>query len=191
MDALQEADRRPFFPVASGSPSGKWANVFVSCEGKDVIVWLRGEHDMSTRESLSAVFADAMTVGSGDVIADLRSVEFLCAATIGVLVEARVDARARRRSLRVRAPSPRAFRVLDLCGLLDVLGSSSVPERGIESGGSRRSWDLGCGAGGASRCSPGPESCVALLPLRAGDASTSGGQAPVGAQRTGLGCGSR
>jgi anti-anti-sigma factor len=85
------------------------------------VVWLRGEHDVSTVDALSETLAGAMAIGDCDLVVDLSEVEFMGAATIGVLVRARELLQSRSRSLVLRSPSRCARRILDLCGQGDLL----------------------------------------------------------------------
>ena len=81
------------------------------------VVWLRGEHDIFTLAGLWETMSRAIAFDDGDVVVDLSAVEFMGASTIGILVRARTILAKRSRSLTLRSPSPRALRVLGLCGL--------------------------------------------------------------------------
>ena len=48
------------------------------------VVWLRGEHDISTVDALANVLARAIAFDD-DVVVDLCDVEFMGAATVGVI----------------------------------------------------------------------------------------------------------
>ena len=85
------------------------------------VVWLRGEHDVSTVAALSETMAGAMALDDCDLVVDLSEVQFMGAATIGVLVRARELLHSRSRSLVLRSPSRCARRILDLCGQGDLL----------------------------------------------------------------------
>jgi anti-anti-sigma factor len=85
------------------------------------VVWLRGEHDVSTVDALSETLAGAMALDDCDLVVDLSEVQFMGAATIGVLVRARELLQSRSRSLVLRSPSRCARRILDLCGQGDLL----------------------------------------------------------------------
>jgi anti-anti-sigma factor len=80
-------------------------------------VWLRGEHDIATRVSLAVTLARAAQLDDVSLLVDLSAVTFMDASTVGVLVASRNRLRTRARTLRVRAPSVRALRVLEFCGL--------------------------------------------------------------------------
>lgn len=81
------------------------------------VVWLRGEHDLSTVHALSDALSRAIADDDRDLVVDLGKVEFMGASTIGVLVRARQDLQARGRTLTLRDPSRVAARVLDVCGV--------------------------------------------------------------------------
>ena len=85
------------------------------------VVWVGGEHDVATRARLAGAIAQAADVDDADVVVDLSGVTFMDASTIGTLVEAGNRLRADSRSLSIRSPSPRARRVLDLCGLAQLV----------------------------------------------------------------------
>lgn len=86
-------------------------------EGGRSVAWLHGEHDIATRDTLAEVIWRWAAEESGDLVLDLSGVELLSAATVGVIVRARDWLRPQSRSLALRAPSVRACRVLDLCGV--------------------------------------------------------------------------
>jgi anti-anti-sigma factor len=93
---------------------------FAERDADRTVVWLRGEHDMSTVDSLSETMARAIALDDSDVIVDLSDVQFMSAATVGVLIRAREFLRLESRSLALRSPSKCAGRVVDLCGLADL-----------------------------------------------------------------------
>jgi anti-anti-sigma factor len=90
-----------------------------------IVVWLRGEHDLSTDDALCATLARAIAVDSAGLVLDLSEVEFMAASTLGVIVRAREFLRQRSSSLTVRAPSSCVRRVLDACRLNDLVGPSA------------------------------------------------------------------
>ena len=97
------------------------------------VVWLRGDHDLSTTVSLAVAIARAARRERADLLVDLGEVTFMDASTVGVLVGSRNRLRGRGQSLHVRAPSPPARRILDLCGLADLVlpaASDAVPPTG-------------------------------------------------------------
>lgn len=86
------------------------------------VVWVRGDHDIATKVSLAVAIARAARVDDddADLLLDLSGVTFMDASIIGVIVGSANRLRSRSQSLAVRAPSPRAVRVLDLCGFTDL-----------------------------------------------------------------------
>jgi anti-anti-sigma factor len=89
-------------------------------------VYLNGEYDLTTVAALSQTMIRALAVDGGDLVVDLSGVQFMDAATIGVLIRVRQKLRFQSRSLTLRAPSTAAKRVLGLCGLTDMLDSGSL-----------------------------------------------------------------
>jgi anti-anti-sigma factor len=83
------------------------------------VVSLCGEHDRSTVAALSEVLARAIAADHADLVLDLSGVEFMDAATVGVIVRAREFLGVRSRCLTLQSPSRCASRVLKLCGVDD------------------------------------------------------------------------
>ena len=115
----------------------------MSSAGRDAdntVVWLRGEHDSATVDTLSEAMARAITLDDADLVVDLRGVEFMSAATLGVIARTRGLLRLQSRSLVLRSPSKCARQLLDLCGfaglvdphLVDVtpLAGAATADRG-------------------------------------------------------------
>ncbi len=80
-------------------------------------VWLRGEHDSATAIELVRTLAIVSRDSVGDVVVDLSKVQFMSAATIRVLEQARMLLAEQSRMLVVRNPSSSARRLLDLCSI--------------------------------------------------------------------------
>jgi anti-anti-sigma factor len=100
-----------------------------ACAGRNsdrTVVWLRGEHDVSTVAALSETMAQAVALDDADVVVDLSDVQFMGAATVGVIIRARELLRLQSRSLVLRSPSECARRVLDVCGHADLLDPSPI-----------------------------------------------------------------
>ena len=91
-----------------------------------VVVRLRGEHDLSTVPELSAALVQATMLDDADVVVDLTEVEFMGAATLGVLLGARELLRAQSRCLVLRSPPSCVRRVLELCGDTDLLAPAEA-----------------------------------------------------------------
>ena len=97
-------------------------------EGKDArytVIRVHGEQDIATKVPLVVAIARAARRDDADLLVDLSEVTFMDASTIGAIVASRNRLRSRSRSLEVRAPSPAARRVLDLCGLAHLVHSSA------------------------------------------------------------------
>jgi anti-sigma B factor antagonist len=94
---------------------------FPVADADRTVVWLRGEHDVSTVAALSQTMARAIALDDGDLVIDLSGIQFMDAATVGVIVRARDFLHLQSRSLALQAPSPCAVRILDLCGLAALL----------------------------------------------------------------------
>lgn len=94
------------------------------------VVSLRGEHDIATKIPLAVAIARAGQLDQVAVLLDMSAVTFLDASTIGAIVGSRNRLHSRGQSLEVRAPSPRARRMLDLCGLADLIRPEPRPASG-------------------------------------------------------------
>lgn len=100
-----------------GSYKPSWAEP----DGSPSVVWLRGEHDISTMTALSDTLSRAIALDEPEVVIDLGEVEFMSSDTAGVLVRAATILRGRSQSLTLRAPSPAVLRVLAIWGLSDLV----------------------------------------------------------------------
>ena len=100
---------------------------YAETHGEQTIVWLKGEHDAATVEELSTLLADSIARTRSDVIIDLSGVDFMGAGPLGVLMRAREFLDRHSRALVLRAPSPKAKRILDLCGIESVPAPSHAP----------------------------------------------------------------
>ncbi len=96
----------------------------LSGEGREVgpiVVWLWGEHDISTDDALCATLTRAIVIDSPGLVLDLSEVDFMAMSTVAVIERARDLLHQRSRALTVRRPSRSARRVIDLCGVSDLL----------------------------------------------------------------------
>lgn len=85
-------------------------------------VQLHGEYDLPTAGDLAAVLAEAMSLDEGaDLVLDLRDLRFMDASSVTVLIRAKIYLADHDRALVLRSPSPIAFRVLQICGLGDLI----------------------------------------------------------------------
>jgi anti-anti-sigma factor len=88
----------------------------------DIVVRLRGDQDISTDDALCRTLAHAIALDDAALVIDLSEVEFMGLSTLAVVVRARELLRTWSRSLTVRSPSPSTLRLIDICGLDDLLG---------------------------------------------------------------------
>lgn len=105
----------------------------------ETIVWLSGEHDVSTASSLSATLARAIAHDDADLIVDLGQVQFMGLATIDVLARARDFLAKQSRTLTLRAASPATERLLGLCALSDLIPGGAFARR-PDKAGALRTW---------------------------------------------------
>jgi anti-anti-sigma factor len=89
------------------------------------VVWLRGEHDVASKELLTEVLIRAVALGQPTVVIDMSQVQFISAASIGVIVRAKNVLRHSGRPLVLRAPSNHVRWVFGLCGLAGLFESQS------------------------------------------------------------------
>lgn len=89
-----------------------------------LVVFLRGEYDLSTDEALSRALARAVALDSAGVVIDMSQVTFLAVSTLRVIARARQVLRHQARSLSVRSPSACALRAMAVCGLKNLLGAA-------------------------------------------------------------------
>lgn len=99
---------------------------FVRRTESRTVVWLSGEYDLLTVDELWERLARAFALDDADVVLDLSGVQFMGAATIDVIVRAKDALDLRSRVLTLRSPSESAQRVVDLCGLADLVEGSSL-----------------------------------------------------------------
>ncbi len=85
------------------------------------VLWVRGDHDIATRVSIAVAIARAAQRDDMSLLVDLSAVTFMDASTVGAIVGSRNRLQSRGQSLDVRAPSPPALRVLELCGIAHLI----------------------------------------------------------------------
>ena len=93
----------------------------VSREGDRTVVWLDGENDVSTTAVLADTLSRAISRDDHAVVVDLSGVTFIGAATIGVLIRGQNFLRRKSRTMTLRSPSTCSMRVLEVCGLTDLV----------------------------------------------------------------------
>lgn len=126
-------------------------------DGDRIAVRLRGEHDLATAGLVSAALAEAIAVDPGDVVVDLGEVEFMDASAVRVLVRGCELLRARARRLTVRSPQPGPRKVLELCGLDQLIEDEPTGTRRAGQGAQRalETW-VAVPAAGVATESPQP-----------------------------------
>ena len=95
--------------------------LFCAADNDGFVVWLQGEHDAGSASALKSMLSQAMASEYETVVVDLSGIEFMGAATVGLIIAARERLRLSSRNLAIRAPSHCASRILDLCGFSEFL----------------------------------------------------------------------
>jgi anti-anti-sigma factor len=99
------------------SPGAMW-------DPRSKVVWLRGEQNSSRVPELCAAIARAIAFDDDDLLLDLSEMTMIDEAVVEVIVLAREYLRQRSRSLALRSPTPSVCRVLELCGLSELVGAT-------------------------------------------------------------------
>ena len=87
----------------------------------ELVVWLRGQHDSSTESALCMTLARAIAFGAPGLVLDLAEVKVMSTSTLAVIARAREYLRQRSASLTVRSPSTAVRRLIDACGMDDLI----------------------------------------------------------------------
>ncbi|MGA3218891.1 MAG: STAS domain-containing protein [Acidimicrobiales bacterium] len=148
------AQVRSCFYAASDGPSLSRGGT----EAGPIVVWLWGAHDASTDRELSLTLARAIALGSASIVLDMSEVELIAASTLWTIVRAREFLGQRAASLTVRSASASARRVIDACGLNDLLGRSAETT-GDVTGTALSSW-VAVPAAPRSDAQPAPSTTV-------------------------------
>ena len=108
--------------VSRDTAARDWdAAPLVTRDGERVVVWLNGEHDIATVLVLADTLANVISADDADLIVDLGGVTFMSIATIGELIRGRNLLLSQSRNLTLRSPSKSARRLVDFCGLADLV----------------------------------------------------------------------
>ncbi len=160
-------------PVGSSLSAGPELALAPKGPEPDVVVlWLRGEHDISTDGALRLTLARAIALGGAGLVLDLSEVTFMGASTLEVIAQTREFLRQQSASLTVRSPSAFVRRIISVCGLDDLLGPSPE-EAGGAAGKALASWvAVAATAPGDVQPVPSPPS-PPRVDLRAGRAAAS------------------
>jgi anti-anti-sigma factor len=129
--------------LRSGALHGIIRSVAITDCDRRRVVALHGDFDYDTKDALGRILANAIEATAGDIVVDLAGVDSIDAGTIGVLVRYRQQLRDDSRDLVVRAPSLFIGRLLNLCGLDDLIESRSA----------RPTWTAGVVSRSSSRSS--------------------------------------
>jgi len=105
---------------------------FAEHDGVRSVVWLRGEHDLVTVAALAKIVAKTIVFDDSDVVFDLNAVKFMDASTVGVIVSANELLGHGSRSLALRSPSACARRLIDVCGLGELVDADRVDADGVD-----------------------------------------------------------
>jgi anti-anti-sigma factor len=97
--------------------------VLASDPTQATVVWLRGEHDLSTVGEFEQAIATAVDSGRSDLVIDLSRVVFMDSTTIDQILAARRRLASEGRMARVRHPSGPARYLLDICDLTHLVES--------------------------------------------------------------------
>jgi anti-anti-sigma factor len=115
-----------FFTVTDRRPP-PWTRPEI---GGPTIIWLRGEHDIATDGDLRRTLANAIALDNAPIVIDLSKVELMSASTLGIIIAAWNTLRQQSRSLTMRSPSSHVRRVINICGLQDLLSSEGRDKTG-------------------------------------------------------------
>jgi anti-anti-sigma factor len=89
--------------------------------GSDVVLAVRGEIDMASRDRLWSAMEQALSLGSARLIVDLSKTTFMDSTGIGLLLQAHGRLQSSAGSVVVRSPSTSARNVLDLAGITHIV----------------------------------------------------------------------
>ena len=93
--------------------------VSIKHESHQIVVRLRGEHDISNAAALREILAEATSRSDRNVVLDLSAVTFMGAATLSVLIWARELLAEQSRCWVLRSPSQCVRRLFEVCGLAE------------------------------------------------------------------------
>jgi anti-anti-sigma factor len=94
---------------------------FVSSEGAQTVVTLRGEVDAPTASGVSRLLSSVIAGNAGDVVVDLAELDFMDCATARALASGRQSLESAGRGLTFRSPSRVAIVAMDVYGLTDLI----------------------------------------------------------------------
>ena len=107
-------------PSYEGNGTAETGGVIdVAWEGNRLVLWMRGEHDAGNVHLVAESFATAGRMGASHVVVDLSGIRFMDGTVARALAAARSAPGLAGMSL--RHPSPKAWRVLAVCGLDELV----------------------------------------------------------------------
>ena len=119
------------FSPRSATPIG--VRVTFESDGGRTVVWLSGNHDASTVESLTETMARSIALDNSDLVLDLSEVDFMGVATLEVITRAGEFLSERSRNLVIRSPSSCSQRIFDLHGLSALISTATTCSSGAAS----------------------------------------------------------
>jgi anti-anti-sigma factor len=139
--------------------------------GADGVIWLAGEHDISTVPALIETMAQVIALDDADVVVDLSGVRSIGAPAVEVLVRARDYLRTRSRALRLRSPPACVSGALERCAVTDLVGPSPAEAAQMAGPpGALGTWVWVPATAKADRASsgpePGPPGAPEVVPIR-------------------------
>jgi anti-anti-sigma factor len=93
----------------------------------EVTYFLRGEIDISNSDALVDEIRRRAARRSGPVVVDCMDLEFIGGAGLGALAVADFELREQGRRLLLANAMPMLVKLLDICGLTDLVASTAVP----------------------------------------------------------------
>jgi anti-sigma B factor antagonist len=108
-------------------PVSDQLGISVAVLGSSAVISLAGELDLVGAPGLTDTVVDLIEGGSRTIVVDLEGLAFLDAAGIGALVGANRRVEGVAGTFSVRAPSPLARHILELCSLERLVGEPSLP----------------------------------------------------------------
>lgn len=94
---------------------------YAETAGDRAIIWLKGEHDSATVKELTMLLTRSIALTRSDVVVDMSGVAFMGLAPLDVIVRAGDFLERHSRALVLRAPSPSAQLIFELCGIVSLL----------------------------------------------------------------------
>ena len=170
-------------PESRSVPANHPGSAVAGRDDDRIVVWVRGEHDIATTTELLETLAQAIASDDADLVVDLSEVQFMDCSTIGVILRTRNVLLANSRRLSLRAPARRARRVLDVCGLTELI--DSAPQRS-ETGDALGSWVAVPASDRADHRADGSVPAAGEITATPGQGQQDRGGAAVSSARRGL-----